>query len=503
MHSVASRKSGHAAGLARVEGRRRLLAAALGLILPASVPRAWANGGAPPQPLQGWLQEAGVPAGQVGVLVEPLGGGAPWLAWQAAQPFNPASAMKLLTSFAALGMLGPEYRWRTGAWLRGSRTGDVLTGDLVLRGGGDPKLVIEDLTAFVLRMRGQGLRELRGDLVIDDTLFDAGAIAGDPLDGDASQPYNVGPHPLLMNFKAVRVLLRPDAGAVSIALDPPLADVRIDNAVRLVPGDCRHAAGGISVRDGPAVAPGEVGSLRVSGRLSAGCGEQGVFAAMLGHRDFIHALFKAAWEASGGVFTGRTRVQRGLALGPPWLEWVSPRTLADVVRDINKFSNNVMSRNLLLQLAAERAAPVVDGASRPGLDAARRALADWLASRGLRFPELVVDNGSGLSRAERIAPASLAALLRHAADSPWGALLRESLPVVGFDGTMRHRLAGDAVAGRAWIKTGSLSEVRSIAGYVDGASGRRHVVVLIVNGPAAPASARLQDRLLRWVHARG
>ena len=160
------------------------------------------------------------------------------------------------------------------------------------------------------------------------------------------------------------------------------------------------------------------------------------------------------------------------------------------------------ARGVSLTTAGERFLASTQSILR-GLDAARRALADWLASRGLRFPELVVDNGSGLSRAERIAPASLAALLRHAADSPWGALLRESLPVVGFDGTMRHRLAGDAVAGRAWIKTGSLSEVRSIAGYVDGASGRQHVVVLIVNGPAAAASARVQDRLLRWVHAQG
>jgi D-alanyl-D-alanine carboxypeptidase/D-alanyl-D-alanine-endopeptidase (penicillin-binding protein 4) len=481
--------------------RRQVLGAALGLLLPGAAARAAGAHGGPPPPLDIWLREAGVPAAQVGVLVEPLAGGPPLLAWQSGQAFNPASAMKLLTSSAALAMLGPDYRWRTGAWLRGVRSGDVLVGDLILRGGGDPKLVIEDLSAFVQRMRAQGLRELRGDLVIDDSLFDAGASADEPFDGDASQPYNVGPHPLLMNFKASRLVLRPVGGEVRIALDPPLADVRIDNAVRVVAGGCRHAAGGLSIREGPGSAAGEVASLRVSGSFSAGCGEQGLFAAMLGHRDFIHALFKAAWEASGGVFAGRTRVQRGVAVGPPWLEWVSPRTLADVVRDINKFSNNVMSRNLLLQIGAERALRPAGEPRRPGLAVAREAVVGWLAGEGLRFPELVIDNGAGLSRAERIAPASLAALLRHVAARDWGGLLRESLPRVGQDGTMRHRLVGEAVAGRAWIKTGSLDEVRSIAGYVDTASGRRVVAVLLVNGPAAAASAVVQDRLLRWVHA--
>jgi len=157
--------------------------------------------------------------------------------------------------------------------------------------------------------------------------------------------------------------------------------------------------------------------------------------------------------------------------------------------------------DMLLQIGAERALRPAGEPRRPGLAVAREAVVGWLAGEGLRFPELVIDNGAGLSRAERIAPASLAALLRHVAARDWGGLLRESLPRVGQDGTMRHRLVGEAVAGRAWIKTGSLDEVRSIAGYVDTASGRRVVAVLLVNGPAAAASAVVQDRLLRWVHA--
>jgi D-alanyl-D-alanine carboxypeptidase/D-alanyl-D-alanine-endopeptidase (penicillin-binding protein 4) len=130
-------------------------------------------------------------------------------------------------------------------------------------------------------------------------------------------------------------------------------------------------------------------------------------------------------------------------------------------------------------------------------------LARWLADQGLDLPGLHVENGSGLSRSERVGAAGLARVLQRAAAGPHADLLRDSLPVVGVDGTMKRRLADEPVAGRAWIKTGSLADVRSIAGYVDAASGRRHAVVFIVNGPRATAAPAAQDRFLRWVHANG
>ncbi len=442
----------------------------------------------------GWIRAAGLGPGQVGAIALPLDGGAPLLAHNDAAPLNPASTMKLLTSYAALSLLGPEYRWRTAAFLRGRLEGDVLHGDLVLRGGGDPKLVIEDLAAFVARMRQAGLRELRGDLVVDDALYDVGDDSVEAFDGEPSQPYNVRPHALLMNFKSTRIVVQPGPAGAAIALDPALADVEVDNDVRLARGPCRHGPWGLTVRD----ADGRpVPTIRVSGQYSLGCGEQGVFASVLSHRQFIHALFKAAWLQAGGSWNGRTRLERGAGQGQPWLEWASPRTLADVVADVNKFSNNVMARQLLLHLASERARPPATP------EGARRVLGDWLAAQSIALPGLVVDNGSGLSRNERISAAGLARLLRHAAASPYGDLVRESLPVAGVDGTMKHRLVGEPIAGRAWIKTGSLVQVRSIAGYVDAASGRRYAVVLLVNGPGADASQPLQDRFLRWVHANG
>ncbi|MEI7444048.1 MAG: D-alanyl-D-alanine carboxypeptidase/D-alanyl-D-alanine-endopeptidase [Burkholderiales bacterium] len=449
-----------------------------------------------PAPVAEAVRAAALSPGDVGITVVPLDGRAPLLVHNAEAAFNPASTMKLVTTYAALSLLGPDYRWTTSFAMRGALEGDVLRGDLVLRGGGDPKLVIEDMTELVARLRATGLREIRGNLVIDDSLYEIGDESYEKFDGDPSQPYNVRPHAALMNFKATRVVVRPEGAGVSVSLDPPLAGVPLVNEVKLVKGVCRFGAWGLAIRD---AGPEERPSIKVGGAYSSGCGEQSTMVAVLNHRQFIQGFFLGAWQAAGGAWGGRAVVERRVDPQLPVLaQWTSPRTLGDVVRDINKFSNNVMARQVMLQTSAD---PV---ARQPAtLERARQTVARWLERKGLRAPELVIDNGSGLSRTERISAASMARVLVDAARSDQAALFQESLPVVGVDGTMKSRLRGEPIEGRAWIKTGSLNDVRSIAGYVDAASGRRYAVVMLVNGPRAPASQGAQDALLRWVFANG
>ena len=449
-----------------------------------------------PAPVAEAIRVAAIAPGEFGIAVVALDGRAALLAHNAEQAFNPASTMKLVTTYAALSLLGADYRWNTALAMRGRLEGDVLHGDLVLRGGGDPKLVIEDMTELVARLRGTGLREIRGNLVIDDSLYEIGDESYEKFDGDPSQPYNVRPNAALMNFKATKVVVRPEGAAVSLTLDPPLAGVPLVNEVKLIRGACRFGAPGLAIRDaGPEDRP----SIRIGGAYSAGCGEQATMAAVLNHRQFIQGFFLAAWQAAGGTWTGRATLERRTdPLLPVMAQWTSPRTLGDVVRDINKFSNNVMARQVMLQTSSELTA------RQPAtLERARRAVFGWLERRGLRSPELVIDNGSGLSRQERISPASLAKVLADAALSDQAAIFIESLPVVGVDGTMKARMRGEPIEGRARIKTGSLNDVRSIAGYVDAASGRRYAVVMLVNGPRAAGSSAAQDALLRWVHANG
>jgi serine-type D-Ala-D-Ala carboxypeptidase/endopeptidase (penicillin-binding protein 4) len=449
-------------------------------------------------PLSAAVRAAGLSPEEVGIYAVPVNGkaGANLLSSNADKAFNPASTMKLVTTYTSLSLLGADFRWKTLIYFRGPLKGDVLEGDLIFRGSGDPKFVIEDLTELVAELRKAGLREIRGDLVLDDAYFDIGSASVDAIDGDPSQPYNVKPSATLMNFKATKFVVSPGADAV-LSSDPALADVPFINEVRFLKGPCRYSAAGLTIRDaGTEAQP----SIRMSGQYSAACGQTATFSATLNHRQFAHGFFKAAWQASGGVFKGLTRFEKNAAAvfkTPATYSWVSPRNLGEVIRDINKFSNNVMTRQVLLTAAAEVL-------KLPGnLDRARRMTSTWLDRQGLNFPELVIDNGSGLSRLERISARSLARVLQSMANSSYGDLMRESLPLVGNDGTMAKRLVNEPIAGRAWIKTGSLNDVRSIAGFVDAQSGTRYAVVMLINGPRAEGSQALQDTFLRWVHANG
>jgi D-alanyl-D-alanine carboxypeptidase/D-alanyl-D-alanine-endopeptidase (penicillin-binding protein 4) len=203
------------------------------------------------------------------------------------------------------------------------------------------------------------------------------------------------------------------------------------------------------------------------------------------------------WAETGGLWKGGVR-ETAVPQGARLLHSSESVTLAEIVRDTNKFSNNVMARHLFLTLGAE-------AAGAPGnAQKASAAVRAWLARKGLAAKELVMENGSGLSRIEQVSAATLASLLQAAWRSPVMPEFIASLPVVAVDGTMRRRLKGDGIAGRAHIKSGLLSDqgVRSIAGYLLDRSGRRHVVVMIVNHPNAAEAQPAMDALLHWAYDR-
>lgn len=414
---------------------------------------------------------------------------------QAERPFNPASTMKLVTTHAALAMLGPGYRWTTRFLTTGPIRDGVLQGDLILQGGGDPHLVIEDLHALMADLRAQGLTTIRGDLVVDDARFAVGPTDGEAFDGDASQAYNVRPWAALTNFKASKLVIDPKKR--QLALEPPLADVQLRYEVKVLKGRCRTGGTRLGVQDGATAAGRPV--VSVNGTQVRACGSQQFYAAMLDHQQFLHGIFKAAWKDMGGQFTGRTRIQPGAAArGRPLYAWQSTLDLGEVVHHINKFSNNVMTRMLLLEMAAASG----QGALPP--DRAGQWLHQWYRGQGLALPSLVMENGSGLSRQARISAGDMVTLLARAASSPTAPWFEDSLPVVGIDGTMKTRLRMDPVAGQAQIKTGTLQDVRAIAGYVTAASGRRYALSLMINGKyPAERALHAQDELLRWVYRHG
>jgi len=484
---------GEAHGVARM--LRGVLAAVVAALLAAVPLRAHAQEALLPVTVAQALEQAGIPESAAAFYVHEIGAERPLLAAGAAHPMNPASAIKLVTTFAALELLGPAFQWTTEAYAAGTLNGGVLEGDLVLKGRGDPKLTLENFWLLLRGLRGRGLRDIRGDLVLDRSYF--AATNHDParFDEQPTRPYNTGPDALLVNYKAVRLSFVPDGDArrVRILAEPALPQVEIVNRLTLTGGPCGDWVNRLKVdAQGGAAAT----RLVFSGRYAASCGERERSYSVLPHAQYVLGLFRELWRELGGTFSGTVRDGAASPDLSPLYAVESP-PLAQVVRDMNKFSNNVMARQLYLTLGAE-------GAGEPATpEKADRVIREWLAAKGLSFPELRLENGSGLSRLERISAAHLGQLLLASFRSPVMPELVASLPLAAMDGTMKKRLAEAEVAGQAHIKTGSLTGVRSIAGYLLDARGRRLVVVSFVNHPNANNAQAAQDALLNWLYKRG
>lgn len=474
--------------------RHGLFTAALAALLALWTPRVHAQSTPLPGPVARALAQAGIPESAAAFYVHEIGAERPLIAAGAERAMNPASAIKLVTTYAALELLGPAFQWVTEAYAAGALSDGVLAGDLVLKGRGDPKLTLENFWLLLRSLRGRGLREIRGDLVLDRTYFAANDHDPARFDDQPTRPYNAGPDALLVNFKAVRLFFVPDdeTRLVRILAEPALPQVQIVNRLALVDGPCGDWVSRIKVdaQGGSAAA-----RLTFRGRYAASCGERERSYSVLAHAHYVLGLFRELWRELGGTFGGTVR--DGVAgADAPLIAAVASPALSEVVRDMNKFSNNVMARQLFLTLGAE-------GAGEPATpEKADRVIREWLAGKGLSFPELVLENGSGLSRIERISAGNLGHLLLASFRSPVMPELIASLPLTAVDGTMKKRLADADVAGQAHIKTGSLTGVRAIAGYMLDAQGRRLIVVSIVNHPNAGDAQAAQDALLKWVYNR-
>ncbi len=452
-----------------------------------------------PEPLRRVLEAHAVPAGAAGFYVQQLGAAEPLLSINAETGFNPASTIKLLTTWLALTELGPAYTWPTEVWLGGDLERGVLQGDLIIKGYGDPYLITERLWSLQRQLKLRGLQKITGDLVIDNSAF--ANEYGDPglFDGESLRAYNVFPDALLVNFQALRLYFLPEPAAnrVKVFADPMPANLALENRLRLRPGKCGGFRNGVKLElEGGAARD----RLIISGDYGAECNLWSLTRSVLTGPGFTYGVFRSLWEEAGGTLDGTLRVEPDAlanfaADAEPFLRVESP-PLGDLIRYVNKFSNNVMSRHLFLTLGAEALGTPAT------MDKGRKAAGLALQQQGLELPRLRLDNGAGLSRQTRITARGLAQVLRRAADSPWYAEFMSSLSLAGLDGTLRKRFRAEPATGQMHLKTGRLDNVYATAGYVHAASGRDYVVVILQNytdadrGPGEEAQAAL----LRWVY---
>jgi len=474
----------------------------------------------PPEVMKA-LARAGVPASRVAMVVAPVvppgavnpapppdrvadgqpalpaepAQAAPRLTWRADVPMNPASVMKLVTTYAGLDLLGPDYVWKTRVYTQGQISGGVLNGNLIIEGGGDPKLVVERLSALMQDIQAQGVRAVHGDIVLSNRIFELPPHDPAAFDGDALRAYNAGPDGLLVNFGALRFKFfpNPDTGRVRVETEPPIAGVA-------VPADLPGEAGACgNWHEQLALDFSDATQARFAGGYPLACGDQEWALAYPDAAQFAPRVIEAVWRAGGGTLTGQTRWLNGpLPARAKLLVTGLSLPLTGIIADINKFSNNVMAQQLFLTLSAAENG----GARRGSFERSRERVARWWRERfGLRAAPVIV-NGAGLSRDARISAASLIALLQQAANDPAaGGPFIQSLSIAGVDGTMARlaeRRPGSEAIGRAELKTGTLQDVTAMAGYVQARSGRTYAVAGLINHPNAPAARPALERMVEW-----
>jgi len=442
--------------------------------------------------VQSALNARSVPHDSLSIFVTDLDTGEAILDWRGDEPRNPASTIKLLTTLVALDVLGPAYRWRTDVYVAGELSDGKLDGDLVLKGYGDPFLVTERVWQLLRNIRHAGVREISGDLLLDDSWFEIGPYDPAAFDRQPLRAYNVAPNALMMNFKVVRYWFEPDheGGAVAVRVEPPLDNLSVENQLGLANGSCRGFQRGITVTTNESV-----DEVTFSGRFPNGCKRYAMDRTALSHNEFVYGLFESLWRESGGSIDGGWKKVVVEEDAEPLLSFDS-QPLTEIIARINKYSNNVMARQLMYTLGAEVNGP-------PGTEESGRAvIEEWLLENGLSSTKIAIENGAGLSRKTRTTAKDMAAMLRFAWQQPYMPEYLASMSLSGLDGTLRRRFGDSDLVGKAHLKTGSLDHVTAIAGFLQSSSGRRFAVVAMQNhedihrGPGE----EVQEALLRWLY---
>ena len=438
------------------------------------------------------MRDVGVPVDATSLYVREVGKTEPLVAHRSTVPMNPASTMKIVTTLVGLDVLTPNYTWKTTFSTASRIEAGVLNGPLYIRGSGDPKFVAEHLQAVVKSLRDRGIREIAGDILLDRTRFAGAAYDPAQFDGQPLRPYNVGPDALLFNFKSVgfRFAPLPD-NSVAIMIDGTTPDgLSMTNRLRVTGGSCGDWRSLVT----PGFASnGNSASASFTGTYPRDCADRDWYVSLFDHNGLLAGTFARMWRDAGGTWTGIMK-DGATPRSARALYTHTSAPLASMVTDINKFSNNVMARQLLLTIDAELS-------KRPAqARRAARSIQDWAKNRGFDIFDLKIENGSGLSRSERISTQSLAKLLEYGLTAPFASDFVSSLPLAATDGTLAKRFINSQADGSAYLKTGTLTGVKALAGYLLLPGERKMIFVGFINHSNAEAGQKALDAAVDWVY---
>jgi D-alanyl-D-alanine carboxypeptidase, serine-type, PBP4 family len=407
---------------------------------------------------------------------------------------NAASNVKLVTSAAALALLGPEFRWKTAvlglAPAEGGRAvnpAGELQGDLFVRASGDPTLTTQDLAELASELAAIGLRKVRGGLVVDATAFDSATVGPSYDEKNDSAAFRAPSSAASLNGNAVAVTVTPGSSAgapARVVMDPPSSNLVLTGRV-------------ITAAKGPAapiVQTSDAGNgqtrVTVSGRIRLGSEPRTVLRRIVQPDLFLGQTFKQLLQKRSITIDKPVRVAAAPKDGLRTLATHDSPTLAVVVHELGKRSNNFVAEQVLRTLGAEIMGR--PGTWQKGLDAVAR----YLEGIGISRATYTMRNGSGLYDSNRFSAEQIATVIRSAMrDFRISGEFLASLAVSGADGTLANRMAGSAAERYVRAKTGTLAKVSCLSG-VAGAPGQKPLVFsFLMNDVRSPTDARaLQDQ---------
>ncbi|MCP2166365.1 D-alanyl-D-alanine carboxypeptidase/D-alanyl-D-alanine endopeptidase [Goodfellowiella coeruleoviolacea] len=402
----------------------------------------------------------------------------------------PASNAKLFTSAAALEVLGPDHRFTTSLHSTGSVRGGVLGGDLYLRGTGDPTMLAADYRNLAAALAAQGVRRVNGDLVTDDTWFDSVPFPPGWAWDDEPYYYSAQTSALTVapdtdyDAGSITVVVTPGQPGqpATVTFDPPTDYLTVDNTA--VTGPAGSASTLTVARDHG------TNTVRVRGSVPAGGAAVRQWITVVNPTGLVASLFRAALAAEGIKVTGGTR-SAATPAGARQLAAHESMPLSQLLVPFLKLSNNLHAEALVKAMGRKESGA---GTWSAGLAAAKSRL----AGLGVDTGALSLFDGSGLSRMDNVAPDQIAALLVAAKAKPWFGVWYDALPVAGASdrmvgGTLRNRMAGTPAANNLHAKTGSMTGVTGLSGYVTAASGQTLAFSLVQNNFSAASLKDVED----------
>jgi serine-type D-Ala-D-Ala carboxypeptidase/endopeptidase (penicillin-binding protein 4) len=445
-----------------------------------------------PPEIMATLEKVKLSPDGLSVFIQSLESDAPLLAFNEDVPRNPASVMKVVTTYASLGTLGADYRWPVELYTNGTVNGDTLQGDLFLKGYGSPNFKEPELHHLLDDLRASGIKHITGNLVIDNSHFSIVKHDTGEFDGKRYAAYNAQSDALLYN-EGISEFIVNGHGVYS---PNPARNVQIADGLQFknVPCSARYAYPKTGIRNAE-----DSVTVQFSGVVSSRCGERKYSFVLTDPANMLHSTVTHIWTRDmAGTLAGQDFIVASTPANAQLLAKVDSEPVSDILPMINKKSNNVMAQQLFLSI----------GAKQPGdgdtSEKAYQGIQQWFRSRGLDFPELVMENGSGLSRNGQVSARHIAELLRDAYHHPQRDVFINSLPILGVDGTLKNRLRGTHLAGHGHLKTGTLNNAKALAGYVTADNGETFVVAILHNDPTVKYKARpVHDQLIAWTARQG